>query len=337
MKISWKETIARALVRTVNVTAASAVTVIACALSASAVAQEWPSKPVRLISPFAAGGSNDIATRLIAEQLGTRLKAQFIVDNRPGANTRIASEFIARAAPDGYNLIMVAAPHTTNPALYADLPYDTQKDFTPIVEVVRAPLFLLVPSDSPVKTVRELLARSAKDPAFSNVSSPGNGTAPHLALELLNYISKGNLAHIPYKGDAPAITDLVGGRLAAGVHPIVTPLPHIKSGRLRAIGVFGSTRSALLPEVPSLGEQGFAGTGVYTWFGLVGPAKLPGGIVDKLNKEVNQILAQAEVRERFAGIGMEPVGGTPEQFGAYIRDDIQKWKGVVAARNIKSD
>lgn len=307
------------------------------AFTLPASAQEWPAKPVKIISPFVAGGSNDIATRLVADRLGTRLKQQFLVENRPGANTRIASEFIAHAAPDGYNLIMVAAPHTTNPALYPDLPYDTQKDFTPIVEVVRAPLFLMVPADSPVKTTRELLARSAKDPAQGNISSPGNGTAPHLALELLNYIAKGNLTHIPYKGDAPAVTDLVGGRLAGGIHPIVTPLPHIKSGRLRALGVFGSTRSTLLPDVPSLGEQGFAGTDVYTWFGLVGPAKLPAAISDRLNKEVNQILAQPDVKERFAGIGMEVVGGTPEQFANYIRDDIQKWRSVVAARQIKAD
>ncbi|MCS6764157.1 MAG: hypothetical protein MO853_09630 [Candidatus Protistobacter heckmanni] len=195
----------------------------------------------------------------------------------------------------------------------------------------------MVPDDSQVKNVKDLLARSAKDPAFSNVSSPGNGTAPNLALELLDYIAKANLAHIPYKGDAPAITDLVGGRVAAGIHPIVTLLPHIKSGRLRAIGVFGSTRSALLPDVPSLGEQGFAGAEVYIWFGLVGPAKLPAAIVDQLNKEVNQILAKPDVRERFVGIGMERVGGTPDQFSAYIRDDIQKWRSVVAARHIKPD
>jgi len=260
-------------------------------LSAAASAQEWPNRSLRFISPFAAGGSNDIATRVIAEKLTPKLRQPIIVDNKPGANTRIASEMIARAEPDGYNFIMVAAPHTTNPALYGQLPYDTLKDFTPIVQTVRAPLFLMVPASSPIKSVAELFAASAKQPAGLNVSSPGNGTAPHLALELLNNLAKANLNHIPYKGDAPAVTDLLGERVDAGIHPIISPLPHVKSGKIRVLAVFGSTRSELLPEVPSLGELGYPNTAVYTWFGLAGPAKLPAGIVDRLNKDINAVVS----------------------------------------------
>ncbi len=306
-------------------------------LSAAASAQEWPNRSLRFISPFAAGGSNDIATRVIAEKLTPKLRQPIIVDNKPGANTRIASEMIARAEPDGYNFIMVAAPHTTNPALYGQLPYDTLKDFTPIVQTVRAPLFLMVPASSPIKSVAELFAASAKQPAGLNVSSPGNGTAPHLALELLNNLAKANLNHIPYKGDAPAVTDLLGERVDAGIHPIISPLPHVKSGKIRVLAVFGSTRSELLPEVPSLGELGYPNTAVYTWFGLAGPAKLPAGIVDRLNKDINEILAQPDVKQKFAAMGMETVGGSPEQFSKFVQEDIQKWKVLVTQRNIKPD
>ena len=306
-------------------------------LTGTAYAQDWPSRPIRFISPFAAGGSNDIATRVIAERLMLKLRQPIIVENKPGANTRIASEMISRADPDGYNFLMVAAPHTTNPALYGRLPYDTITDFAPIIQVVRAPLFLMVPTNSPVKNVADLLAASAAQPSGLNVSSPGNGTAPHLALELFNQLAKSNLNHIPYKGDAPAVTELLGERLDAGIHPIITPLPHIKTGKLRVLAVFGSTRSSLLPEVPSLGELGYANTGVYTWFGLVGPAGLPAAIVERLNTDINEILAQPDVRQRFAEMGMETVGGSSEQFSRFVREDIRKWKDLVATRNIKPD
>lgn len=305
-------------------------------LTGLTLAQEWPSKPIKLISPFPAGGSNDIATRLIGERLAIRLKQPVVVENKPGANTRIASTFIVKSDPDGYTFLMAAAPHTTNPALFGKLQYDTIKDFTPIIQVVRAPLFLLVPAASPIKTTKQLLELAAK-PQAVNVSSPGNGTAPHLAIELFNFLAKSNLTHVPYKGDAPAMTDLVGGQLTAGVHPIVAPLPFIKNDRLRAIAVFGSQRSALLPDVPSLGEQGFKDTAVYTWFGLVGPAKLPANIVSRLNKEINEILAQADVKQRFVSMGMEPVGGTPKQFEQFVESDIKKWNELVKVRNIKTN
>jgi tripartite-type tricarboxylate transporter receptor subunit TctC len=312
--------------------------VLGITLSATglALAQEWPTKPIKLISPFPAGGSNDIATRVIGEKLALRLKQPVVVENKPGANIRIASAFIAKADPDGYTLMMTAAPHTTNPALFGQLQYDTLKDFTPVIQVVRAPLFLLVPAASPIKTTKQLLELAAK-PEAVNVSSPGNGTGPHLAIELFNYLAKSNMTHVPYKGDAPAITDLVGGQLTAGVHPIVAPLPFIKNDRLRAIAVFGSQRSALLPDVPSLGEQGFKDTDVYTWFGLVGPAKLPANIVTRLNKEINEILAQPDVKERFVSIGMETVGGSAKDFEQYIDTDIKKWNELVKVRNIKTN
>jgi hypothetical protein len=185
--------------------------------------------------------------------------------------------------------------------------------------------------------VTELLAASAKQPAGLNVSSPGNGTAPHLALELFNNLAKANLNHIPYKGDAPAVIDILGERVDAGIHPIISPLPHVKSGKIRVLAVFGTTRSTLLPDVPTLSELGYPNTEVYTWFGLVGPAKLPARIVDRLNKDVNDILSQPEIKQRFADMGMETVGGSAEQFSKFISNDIAKWRALVVKRNIKPD
>ena len=300
-----------------------------------AQAQDWPAKPIKLISPFPAGGSNDIATRLVGERLSTVLKQPVVVENRAGANTRIASAQIAKTEPDGYTLLMAAAPHTTNPALFGQLQYDTLKDFTPIIQVVRAPLFLLVPSSSPVRTTQQLLDQARTQAV--NISSPGNGTAPHLALELLNDRTRLNMTHVPYKGDAPAMVDLGGGQLTAGIHPIVAALPLIQSGKVRAVGVFGAERSGLLPDVPSLWEQGLRDTDVYTWFGLVGPANLPAAVVTRLNREINAILAQPDVKSRFVAIGMETVGGTPAQFAQFIQSDMNKWNELVKVRNIKAD
>jgi tripartite-type tricarboxylate transporter receptor subunit TctC len=309
---------------------------IACA-AGTAAAQAWPSKPVRIIAPYAAGGSNDIAARILAERLSQRLGQQFIVENKPGANTRIATEFVAKSAPDGYTLFFCAAPHSTNPGLYGKLPYDTVKDFAPVVHAVTVPLFFLVPAASPVKSVRDLIELGKKDAAYANIGSPGNGSAPHLAIELLNSVATLNLVHIPYKGDAPAIQDLLGGRLGASVDPIAPALPHIKAGKLRSIAVASPQRYSMLPDVPTLSEQGYRGADAFAWFGLLAPTGTPAEVVAKLNSETNLALKQADIAEKLVGLGMTPVGGTPEQFGAFIRADIDKWTKLIQARGIKPD
>ena len=307
-----------------------------CAM-ASAGAQTWPAKPVRIVAPYAAGGTNDIAARILAERLSQRLGQQFVVENKAGANTRIATELVAKSAPDGYTLFFCAAPHSTNPGLYGKLPYDTVKDFAPVVHAVSVPLFFLVPSASPVKNAKELIELAKKDPSYANVGSPGNGSAPHLAIELLNSVSGATLTHIPYKGDAPAIQDLLGGRLGASVDPIAPALPHVKAGKLRAISVASLQRYALLPEVPTLAEQGFRGAEAFAWFGLLAPAGTPADVIAKLNAEVNLALKLPEVADKLLGLGMDPVGGTPGQFGAFIRADIDKWTKLIQVRNIKPD
>jgi tripartite-type tricarboxylate transporter receptor subunit TctC len=307
-----------------------------CVASAVA-AQAWPTKPVRIVAPYAAGGSNDIAARILAERLSQRLGQQVIVENKPGANTRIATEFVAKSAPDGYTLFFCAAPHSTNPGLYGKLPYDTVKDFAPVVHAVTVPLFFLVPAASPVKSVKDLIELGKKDPAYANIGSPGNGSAPHLAIELLNSVAGLNLVHIPYKGDAPAIQDLLGGRLGASVDPVAPALPHIKAGKLRSIAVASAQRYSQLPDVPTLSEQGYRGADAFAWFGLLAPTGTPADVIAKLNSESNQALKQPEITEKLVGLGMTPVGGTPEQFGAFIRADIEKWTKLIQARSIKPD
>lgn len=303
----------------------------------AAAAQAWPAKPIRIVAPYAPGGTNDIAARILAERLSLRLGQQAVVENKAGANTRIATEFVAKSAPDGYTLFFCAAPHSTNPALYEKLPYDTVKDFAPVAQAVTVPLFFLVPSSSPVKGAKDLIELAKKDPAYANVGSPGNGSAPHLAIELLNSLSGSALTHIPYKGDAPAIQDLLGGRLGASADPVAPALPHIRAGKLRAIAVASPQRYSLLPDVATLAEQGFPGAEAFAWFGLLAPAGTPADVVAKLNAEANLALRQPEIAEKLLSLGMTPVGGTPEQFGAFIRADIDKWTRLIRARNIKPD
>ncbi len=305
--------------------------------AAAVAAQSWPAKPVRIVAPYAAGGSNDIAARILAERLSQRLGQQTIVENKPGANTRIATEFVAKSAPDGYTLFFCAAPHSTNPGLYPKLPYDTVKDFAPVAHAVTVPIFFLVQASSPARNVKELIELGKKDPAFANIGSPGNGSAPHFAIELLNSVAASNLAHIPYKGDAPAIQDLLGGRLGASVDPIAPALAHIRAGKLRAISVASPQRYSLLPDVPTLAEQGFRGADAFAWFGLLAPAGTPADVLARLNSEVNLALKQPEIAEKLASLGMTPVGGTPEQFGTFIRADIDKWTKLIHERGIKPD
>jgi len=303
----------------------------------SAQAQNWPAKPIRLVSPYAAGGTNDVTARIVSQQLQARLGQSVLVENKPGANTRIATEFIAKAAPDGYTLYWVAAPFTVNPALYGTLPYDTVKDFMPVAQTVTLPILFSVPATSPSRTVKEFLELAKKDPREATVCSPGNGSGPHLAMELLAWAGNAPLVHVPYKGDAPAVTDLLGGRLGGCMNALGTPLPHVKSGKLRALAVVAKERVSQLPEVPTFGEVGFPQVDAYAWFGLLAPAGTPREVIDRLNLEVNAVLKLPEVLEKFAGQGAVAMGGSAADFERFIRADLEKWARVVKDRNIKVD
>ena len=300
--------------------------------SVSALAQnaDWPNKAIKIVSPYPAGGSNDSVTRLLSDKLSPILKQAITVENIPGKDGVIASEAVAKSKPDGSSFVMLASPHTANHHFYEKLPYETLNEFTPIIQVVKVPLFLLVPANSPIKSVNDLVAAATKQPALLKISTTGTGSGPHLALMVFKSVTKTEMNQAPYLGDIPALSDMKAGNVDAGIHPIISALPDIKSGKLRAIAVFGSSRSALLPDVPCLGEIGFLNTEVYAWFGLAGPAHLPKEIVGRLNKDVNDILEQADVKQKLADMGMVPLGGTAEQYKIFIHEDFNKWKTLSA-------
>ncbi len=309
----------------------------ALALCGSAMAQAWPAKPIRLVSPYAPGGTNDVTGRIVAERLQAGLGQPVIVENKPGANTNIASEFIAKSAPDGYTLYWVAAPFTVNPALFGKVPYDALKDYAPIAQTVILPILFSVPASSPAKTVREYLDLARAKPDQATVCSPGNGSGPHLAMEQLAGASGVPLAHVPYKGDAPAVNDLLGARVGACMNAFGTPLPHVRAGKVRALAVVSRDRMPQLPEVPTFKEAGFPQVDAYAWFGLLAPAGTPQAIVDRMNAEVNVALKSKEVAERFAGLGALPVGGSAADFDRFMRADLVKWARIVKERNLKPD
>ncbi len=314
-----------------------AAALLALAVPLHAQAQPWPAKPIRLVSPYAPGGTNDVTGRIVAERLQPRLGQSVVLENKPGANTRIATELVARSAPDGYTLLWTAAPHTVNPALYPKLPYDTLKDFAPIAQTVMLPVLMSVPASSPARNLREFMDLVRTRPDAGTVSSPGNGSGPHLSLELLIGASGVPFTHVPYKGDAPALNDLLGGRLGGSMAAVGTPLQHVKSGKLRALAVVATGRIPQLPEVPTFAEAGYPQVDGYAWFGLLAPTGTPAAVIERMNAEVNAVLKSPEVAERFAALGAIPMGGSAADFDRFIRADLQKWARVVRERNIKPD
>ena len=307
-----------------------------CTFSLALHAQEYPSKPVRIIVPYAPGGPTELVSRTVGEGLSKRMGQPFVIESRPGAATRIGTEAVARAPADGYTLLLVSTPFSTNHALFGSLPYET-KDFRAVVHMVSVPTAIFVPQDSAVKSVPELIALAKAKPGEVTVGTAGNGTSTHLLLELLGYVSGANFTHVPFKGDSPAITELLAGRITASINPLGVPLPHVKSGRLRAISVNMDRRLPQLPDVPTLAEQGLKEATSGTWFGLACLAAVPTPIVSRLNAEAGAVLAQAEVRDKLADVGLLTVGGTAEQFDAHIRSEIQRWSTVIRVRGIKAD
>ena len=322
----------RLTARTIALCVAAACGVFALPASA----QDYPTRPVRVILTYAPGGPTDFIPRLVCDRLQQKLGQPFVVESRAGANLRIGTEIIAKAAPDGYTIGVVGLPHATNPSLFA-LPYDTARDFTGIAHLVDAPLALSVPAASPAKSVADLIAMAKAKPGTLTLATAGAGTGPHLAAELLFLDAGATFQHIPYKGDAPAVAEAIGGRVDATMNTLQGVIPHIRGGKLRGLGVGTRERMPAVADVPTLVEQGYPEFVVSTWIGMIAPAGMPRDMVAKLNREINAAYALPEVREKIATAGMVPVGGTAEQFDTLIRSDMARWARVIKARAIKGD
>ncbi len=314
------------------VTGASLVVVLV-AMAAHA-AETFPSRPIRLISPFAAGGGNDMISRAVAQALTRNLGHSVVVDNRPGANTIIGMELVAKSPPDGYTLIMTGSTVAINATLHANLPYDSLRDFAAVTQIAATPLIVAVHPSLPVAGVRELIALAKARPGELNFPSAGVGNVSHLAGELFNVMAGVRLVHVPYKGSAPATADLLAGRVSVVFNSAFAMLPFVKSGRLRALAVSGRARSALLPAVPTVNEAGVPGYDASTWYGLLAPAATPRAVIERLQAETVKALTADDVRRRLIEDGLEPVGSTPAEFGAYIRTEIAKWARVISVAGI---
>jgi tripartite-type tricarboxylate transporter receptor subunit TctC len=313
-----------------------ALTVVGSVTCGYAHAQPYPSKPIRLIVPFGPGGGVDQSSRLIGEKLGEVLGQRVVIENRPGAGGSIATEMAARAAADGHTLVMASPGHTITPHLYK-LSFDAIRDFTPVTLILTVPYVVVVHPSMPVRSVKELLALARSHPDEILWSSSGNGSAQHLALELLKMMTGVKITHVPYKGTSPGMLDLVGGRVSASAASVVATMPHIRAGRLRAVAVAGRTRTPAAPDLPTVAESGVPGYEIDVWHGLLAPAGTPPAIVDRLNTEVMKILARQDVRARMDASGFDIIGDPPAKFATYLDSETQKWGKVVREAKIRID
>ena len=300
-------------------------------------AQPYPTRLIKIIVPYAAGGAVDIVARTIGQPLAEALKQPVIVDNRPGASANIGMEMAAKAAPDGYVLLMASNGIATNMALFPNLTFDGRRDFAPIAKIGYAPLVIVVPVSSPVKSLKDLIAMAKAEPGKLTYASAGNGSSGHLAGELLKSTAKIDVLHVPYKGGAPAITDLLGERISFMPINPVEVMAHIRGGRLRALAVASDKRFPLLPDVPTVTEAGLSGYEASVWWGLVAPAKTPPEIVQQLNAEINKALANPANANKLSELGVVVTPGTPDQFAAFIKSQTELWSGVVESAGIKPD
>jgi tripartite-type tricarboxylate transporter receptor subunit TctC len=316
------------------ISAPTAITAFAQAASTGA-GPGYPSRAIRIIVPYAAGGNTDITARAIGSKLTEAFGQQVIIDNRPGGATNIGSELAAKAAPDGYTIFMGGASNAINMSLYAKPPYDTLRDFAPITLCVKGANVLSIHPSLPVKTLRELIALAKARPGQLNFASSGLGSSNQMAGELLKLMAGVNIVHVPYKGNAPALTDTVAGHVHMIFSGVPALVPHIQSGRLRAVAIGSLKRFSAIPEVPTFDESGLKGYEATTWFGLMAPVKTPREIVARLNSEVAKVIASTEITHRFVNDGLEPIGGSQEQFAKFIREEIVKYAKVIKAADIK--
>ena len=315
-----------------------AASILFCALSASAAAQSYPTKPIRLIAPSSPGSGVDIVSRIVAQPLAADLGQQVVVDNRAGAGGIIGTDIVVKAPPDGHTLLFSAsAPIAINVTLMKNVPYDSRRDLVPVVRIGSVPLVLVVHPVVPARTVKELIALLRSRPNDFTYASAGNGTPQHLSAELFKTLANVKMTHVPYKGSGPAITDVIAGQVPITFEVFITALSYVKSGRLRALAQTGSTRSVHLPDVPTIAETGVRAYESIGWYGLFAPAATPPAIVARLSTDVSRIMATADMQRRMAELGADPASETSEQFAAFIRNEIVKWAKVIKESGATAD
>lgn len=298
---------------------------------------KFPDKPVKLVVGYAAGGATDVIARLVGVKLGEQLGQNFIVENRSGANSNVGAELVARAPADGYTLYVFTIANTINASLYDKLGYDPQKDFEPVGLIAKVPNILVVNPKLPVRTLADYVRYAKEQPKGATFASSGSGSSIHLSGEMFKMASEGNMLHVPYRGSAPAVADLIGGQVDSMFDNAPSSMPHVQGGRLRAIAITSAKRSPLLPDVPTIAESGYPGFDVQSWFGLAAPAGTPKAIVDKLNAELNKAISHPDVRKRLTDLAATPEPGTPDQFRGFIAAETKRWHDVVKASGAKAN
>jgi len=299
-------------------------------------AQDYPARPVRVLVPYTPGGITDVVTRITALELGKSFRQTFVVDNRPGANSILAVDMVSKATPDGYTLGTVIAAHAANQTLYSKLPYDSVKSFEQVSLIATAPLIVCATNSLAANSVKDLVELAKARPGQLTFASSGIGAAAHLTTELLMSTTGIKMVHVPYKGTAPALQDLMGGQINVMMDTPSSMLPHVRAGKIKALGMASEKRVAVAPEIPTLIESGVPVVGG-TWVGLLAPAGTPKPVVDKLSREVAVAVRRPEIKERFAQLGIEPVGNTPAEFTQFLKDEVAKWAKVIKTANVKID
>lgn len=308
----------------------------ASAFPLAAMAEDYPTRPVRVVAGFAAGGGVDITARLIGQWLNERLGQSFVVENRTGAGGNIGTEAVVTAAPDGYTLLLATVPNAVNASLYNNLKFNFIRDIAPVAGIIRVPMFILVHPSLQAKTVPELIAHAKANPGKVNMASAGNGSAPHMAGELFKMMTAVNMVHVPYRGQGPALTDLLGGEVQVLFATAPGTTDYVATGKLRALAVTTATRAQVLPDVPPAGDF-VPGYETSQWYGMCAPGKTPVEIITTLNKEINAAIADPGMKARLAAIGGEPLPGTPAEFGKLIAEETEKWAKVVQAAGLKPE
>lgn len=305
--------------------------------SPASAAEAYPQRAIRLIIPFPPGGAGDILGRMISPRLGEALGQQIVIDNRGGGNQIIATQLTAKAPADGHTLFLASTTHGINPGLHKNLPYDSLKDFTPITQVAESPIIFVAHPSLGVSDIQGLVALARSRPGRINYGSPGTGTGGQISVELLKWMTAIDLVHVPYKGAGPALIDLIAGQVQVMCVSPLPVLPHVKSGKLRALATTGRTRSRVAPDIPTVAESGVPGYQSSLWYAMLGPAGIPGGIVNKLHRETGKVLKQPDIAEQLLVQGAEGVGSSPRELAQHLRMEIERWSKVIKAANIRPD